>query len=236
MKYRCLLPACIAIIAASAGCRTLRLRLRAEPIPVKTYTADTLDSVRSVGFVPFTGRATGKRTTADVMEAFVTELQLLGRFHVIVARNADGSLAAPAGIRPEAPLTVDSLIHGRRESGLDAIITGEITGHRAYGSPMLGLSVKMISCKTGDVEWQASAVVDSSRAEVVARLRDYARYEQAGGGSRNEWRKLLSSPRRYAQFVSHEMLALLSEAGRNIVNEVPMDRPFSLVNATTDSQ
>jgi len=231
MKYRCFIPACIAIIATSAGCRSLRLR--AEPISVKTYTADTLDTVSSVGFVPFTGRATARATTADVMEAFVAELQLLGRFHVIVGRNADGSLAAPAGIRPEAPLTVESLIQGRRRSGLDAIITGEITQHRAYGSPLLGLDIRMISCKTGEVEWQAWAVVDSSRAEVVARLRDYARHTC---GNRNEWRKLLSSPRRYAQFVSHEMLASLSEAGRNTVNEVPMDRPFSLENVRIRSR
>ena len=236
MKYRCLIPACIAIIAASAGCKSILLRMQAEPITVKTYTAGTLDTVRNVGFVPFTGKATARRTTADVMEAFVTERQLLGRFHVIVARNNDGSITVPAGIRPEAPLTVDSLIHGRRKSGLDAIITGEITQHRAYGSPVLGLDIRMISCKTGEVEWQASALVDSSRAEVAARLRYYARHEQTGGGSRSEWRELLISPRRYAQFVSHEMLASLSKAGRNIVNEVPMERPFSLVNAPTDSQ
>ena len=229
----------VLILAAvlCGGC-ALQQAAPARPVAFNAYRAGTLGAVRTVGIVPFAGNAATPETVQTFMDVFIVELQRMGRFHVAVTREAAHRLAPPAGILPDAPLTIESLIQARRQSGLDAVIVGQITQHRPYGSPVIGLDARMVSCRTGEVEWFVSAVFDSSRPDVIERLKDYTRFDQAEGEARGAWRELLTSPRRYAQFVAHELVATLAdhESGgpARIAQEGPTERFFSWVKALPD--
>jgi hypothetical protein len=198
--------ACIGVAVALAGCQAVPPG-PATRVPIHSYCSEALAEVRTVGIMPFTGQVKPARVPEEITEAFVTQLEALGRFRVAAAREPSGRLLAPPGLTQGAALTVEGLIQARKQAGLDAVIVGRITQYQPYGSPVLGLDVQMVSCKTGEVDWSASAVFDSSRPEVLGRLKQYCRSRQPGEGASDAWRDVLASPRGYAQFVSHELVA-----------------------------
>lgn len=236
MHRRTALLACAAAIIASGGCRILPKVGEPAPVPFNSFAADTLSDVHCVGIVPFSSEAASETTAGEIAVVFATELQRLPRFRVVTARDKFGNPETPPGVDPETPSAIDSLIAARRTSGLDALLVGDITHYRAYGSPVLGVDAKMISCETGEVQWQVSAVFDSSHPEVLARMKNYRVRLEAEGAVGENRRALLDSPRNYARFVAHEIVMTLSDkpvqqhAG-TVAYEAPMVRFFSFVRS-----
>jgi len=196
---------CLALVLVPA-CEPRRCARRPTS-PVKTYSSAALREVRVIGIVPFAKGAATEDVAATVGELFASELQQAATARVVVIRDDVGHMIAPPGLQPGGQPTIDGLIRARRELGLDAVMLGEITQYRPYGSPVIGLEVRAISCKTGDTEWIGTGVFDSSSPEVADLFRWYCFTQRAEDLPLSTERQLLTSPRSYAQFVAHFVAA-----------------------------
>ena len=176
---------------------------------VRSQTSPGAAQIRTVGIVPFDAGAAPDRVALELAEVFAAQLQHLGQIRMMVLRDDAGRLIPPPGLEEGSPPTVQGLIRARRELGVDAVVYGRVTQYQPYGPPVLGLDVRMVSCKTGDTLWVASGVFDSSRPDVFGRFEEYCRTQVADGSAAATGKVALKSPRHYAQFASYEIASTL---------------------------
>jgi hypothetical protein len=103
----------------------------------------------------------------------------------------------------------ETVIEAKKRFKVDAIIFGTITHYKPYEPPILGIKVGMFSTVTGNVIWTVDTILDSSEASVVELVRNYYRVNYQRKQSLYDWKIILLSMNRYAQFVSHQVIKTL---------------------------
>ena len=199
--------ACVALLFAAilAGCAT------PETPRVATYVhADLVNfPVRRVVVVPFDGRECPVEARKTVTEALSLELQSALLCDVVPAPVADERLAAEAGLWKRGRVDPEALIEARKTYGADAFLFGTLTQYKPYDPPIVGLKVRMLSAKTGEVLWASEAVFDARRPEVRRAARETLRHEGPTDWLSGE-DMVFMSPRYFSRYAAREVVAPLS--------------------------
>jgi len=160
--------------------------------------------------LPF--RHTESGVTRSITEAFTLELEKTQALEVVSPYGAAAKTLEGLSVWEDGGVDVRALSILRRRLDVDALAIGRVTQYRPYDPPVLGLRVQVISARTGGVLWGAEGCFDAREAGVRDQMqRFHARRLDASPRSYG-WQLLLSSPRHYAQFVAHELVATF-EAG-----------------------
>ncbi len=75
--------------------------------------------------------------------------------------------------------------------------------------PVLGIKIGMFSAMSGNIMWSSDAVFDSSEASVIKLVKSYYKEHYQRKQSLYDWKIILLSMKRYAQFVAHHMVNTL---------------------------
>lgn len=140
---------------------------------------------------------------------FAAELQKLGAFEVILPPSSHARELSQGIFDENGTMDLDTAIKAHEELHADAFVIGKVTVYKPYDPPALGVRLQIISAKTGDVLWTADAVFDGSESLIRRRARKYFHRRHDGEESLFGWTIVMTSMRRYVQFVSNEILSTL---------------------------
>jgi len=150
-----------------------------------------------------------------ITAAFTLELEKKNAFDLLPPDGLQAKATDRLALWDGHCLDVRALTALRRRLKVDAIVVGHVLHYRPYDPPVLSVRVQVVSTHSGGVLWGAEGAFDAREAGVQRLMQrfHYAHLEETGRGL--GWRLLLSSPRHFAQFVAHELVATLSPDGRD---------------------
>lgn len=154
-------------------------------------------------------------------QAFARALQGALCCDLLSPAPGDERLAAESALSQRGRVDVQSLIAAQKAYLADAFLFGSVTQYKAYDPPVLGVKLRMLSARTGNLIWAADALFDSHEADVRVLATRY--YESSGLKDRLYGPDLvLMSPALYAGFVASEMVRpLAAELQREVRNGAP---------------
>jgi len=170
-----------------------------------------LRSVRRVLIVPFNYTGTDPNIAADLVNALGLQLQKSGLFEVVFGERVLKKLDDADSVWVKGVFNVDAVQEARKKFQADAIVFGTITHYYPVEPAAMGVRLQMISAETGVVLWSADAAFDSSQRAVSDAVKRYYKENYAKDYSLYGWKVVLVSTRRYADFVSHEMVRTLAD-------------------------
>lgn len=159
--------------------------------------------------LPFTVESQRDKVVDEITEAFYIELQKSAKFEIIVPQGFQDILALQNDIWNRGLIRSETIEEAKRRYKVDALIFGTITQYQPYEPPILGIKIGMFSAISGNIMWSSDAIFDSSDASVVKLVKTYYKEHYKRKQSLYEWKIILLSMKRYAQFVAYHMVDTL---------------------------
>ena len=208
MTHRvCLIP--LALLLA-LGCIPSASRQQcAKPPEVRCYRSSSLARARRRRILVLPFRYADHSASRAVTAAFALELEKGQTFEVLTPDSPEGKVAERLGVWDGGCLDVHALTALHRRSKIDAVALGHVLRYRPYDPPVLSVRVQVVSTRTGGVLWGVEGAFDARDAGVQQLMEQFYDTQLAMSRRGLGWRLLLSSPRHFAQFVAHELVATL---------------------------
>jgi hypothetical protein len=159
--------------------------------------------------LPFTIESRRDKVVDEVTDAFYIELQKSAKFDVVVPQGFEDILAQQKDIWNRGLIMPETLVEAKKRYQVEAIIFGTITQYQPYEPPVLGIKIGMFSALSGNIMWSSDAIFDSSEASVIKLVKSYHKKHYQRNQSLYDWKIILVSMKRYAQFVAHHMVGTL---------------------------
>ena len=200
------------------GCVELFAPAPRQPIRINTYRSRLLGQLgrQRVLILPF--RHLEQEAAQGITEAFALELEKAQIVEVISPEGPAARLLERLAVWNNGGRDIHCLNTLRQQYKVGAVAVGCVTQYRPYDPPVLGLRVQVISTRTGSVLWGAEGCFDAREASVQAEMeRFYKDYLEVEGRAYG-WKLLLTSPRHYAQFVAHQLVATFAPPRRVVAS------------------
>ena len=159
--------------------------------------------------LPFTIESQRDKVVDEVTDAFYIELQKSGKFEIIVPQGFQDILSQQNDIWNRGLIRAETIEEAKKRYKVDAILFGTITQYQPYEPPVLGIKIGMFSAVSGNIMWSSDAIFDSSDASVIKLVKTYYKEHYKRNQSLYDWKIILLSMKRYAQFVAYHMVDTL---------------------------
>jgi curli biogenesis system outer membrane secretion channel CsgG len=171
------LISCGMIIACLAGCASPDERyFMSTDTDANVYVSPSVGgNLSKVAIMPF--KAPTELIGSSVSDMFVTEILRSGRYE-LVERNQMGNVLnesemALSGLSESKAVEVGNMM------GADGVIIGtvseyETVAHRGRAIPVVGVSARLIDCKTGKIVWSVDLADRADSASIT--LSEHARH------------------------------------------------------------
>lgn len=110
-----------------------------------------------------------------------------------------------------ASYSIKELAEIRKQLKADAVIFGYISQYIPYPHMMLGLHLKMVDLRTGQLLWALEQVWDSTDRRVERRMKIFYERSMRDGYEPFGWRLMITSPKAFNKFVVDEVAQTLPE-------------------------
>lgn len=188
----------IAGITWLAGCATDGVEAYFSEVDPKTnvFVAPTVPHVEKVAIMPF--KAPTELIGTSVSDMFVTELLRMSRFELVersqMANVLNESELALAGLSESKAAEVGNMM------GADAVLIGTVDEYnniarRGHSIPVVGISVRMIDCKSGRVLCSMDLAKRASNGDIT--LSEQARIvvHNMAAGLYQKWKRTRMQPK-----------------------------------------
>jgi TolB-like protein len=223
-RARILIAASAAALAAGCGTTGPDAYFRAAPSRASVYVAAVPSPIEKIAVMPF--KAPTELIGSAVSDLFGTELLRSGRYTCVersqMAQVLSETELAMAGVSVDKALKVGTMV------GADGVVLGTVdeyslVAQRGRSIPVVGVTVRLIDCRTGSVMWSADF---AGRAEDSATtLPEQARkviHEIASGLYQN-WRVQRRIPRGQAAAIARVESNPHAPVRRNVVPDSATD-------------
>jgi hypothetical protein len=160
--------------------------------------------------VPFAAPACSPEASRMATAAVAMAIQSTLCCDTLLPAEGDERLAAESALWQRGRVDVESLIVAQKAYLADAFLFGTVTQYKPYDPPVLGLKLRMLSARTGDVIWAADALFNAQENDV--RLLAERHFQDSGLKDRLYGPDLLlMSPKLFAEFVAAQIVRPLGE-------------------------
>ena len=159
--------------------------------------------------LPFTIESQRDKVVDEVTDAFYIELQKSAKFDIVIPQGFQDILSQQKDIWNRGLIRPETIVEAKKRYKVEAIIFGTITQYHPYEPPVLGIKIGMFSALSGNIMWSSDAIFDSSEASVIKLVKSYHKEHYQRKQSLYDWKIILLSMKRYAQFVAHHMVDTL---------------------------
>ena len=168
----------------------------------------SLSSVGRVVVVELNNNSNYPEISNDVTEKLYQALQKKQIFGLTVVRQ-DDSVWRSLQLDLESRYTLDQIITVRETLKCDAVLLGTITEFRPYPHMIIGLRLKLLDLRDGDLLWALEQVWDSADKTTEYRIKDYFRAHKRSGYEPLQEKLASVSPLEFIKFVSYEVAETL---------------------------
>lgn len=171
MKHLPYLILLAALVVVACGCETMTIY---PPTQWNFYRGPNGDvyRIKRVCFVQLAENTGYPDIARRMTQSLKQALQERGMFHVDVVR-ADHPDLRDLDLTKREPYTIRELAQMRQDLHCDAILFGQITHFQPYPSQQVGLYLRLIDLRDGQLVWAIDDVWDTTQRETVARIRRY---------------------------------------------------------------
>jgi len=153
---RKILPGCLAVLVAAAGCATPHGGRATFHDPNMDFSL-----ARSVAVLPFANLTTTARADDRVRDVFMTMLQATGALYVLPPGEVARGISRIALPNPVAP-TAEEVVRLAKNLEVDVVITGSVLEYGEVRSAsatanVVSVSAQMMEGQTGRVVWSTAA-------------------------------------------------------------------------------
>jgi len=208
-------------LAVSVVCASLG-GCAAEPYKLRHYLSSQREvlGVTRVVFIEFSQGTGYPSETRAMTEAVFRALQHKD-FHLDVIRPTDPACRDLNMDQLEA-FSIAQLDEIRRALKCDAVLFGRMTDFKPYPKLQVGLFMKLMNLRSGELVWAIEHIWDSTDKVVEQRVNYFFDKEMRSGYGPHKGRLALISPRMFQKFVAWEVAKtipsraeLAEEARRN---------------------
>jgi hypothetical protein len=174
--------------------------------------------------VPFASPASAPEAGSMATAALAMAIQEMLCCDTVLPAADDERLAAESILWQSGRVDVESLIVAQKAYLADAFLFGTVTQYKPYDAPVLGLKLRMLSARTGDVIWAAEALYNAHERDVRLLAERY--FENSGLKDRLYGADLvLMSPKLFAEFVAAQVVRPLGKELHRNHDLASADRP-----------
>jgi len=168
----------------------------------------SLTTIGRVAIVELDNNSSYPAISADVTEKLYQALQKRQIFGLTVVRQNDPSWRS-LQLDPGSKYTLDQLVAIRETLKCDAVLLGTITEFRPYPHMTIGLRLKLLDLRDGQLLWAIEQVWDSADKTTDYRIRDYFRSQKRPGYAPLHEQLAAVSSIEFIKFVSYEVAETL---------------------------
>lgn len=167
-----------------------------------------LSAVGRVALVELSNDSSYPQISADVTEALFLALQKKQVFGLTIVSQQDPSWRSLQMDR-ESQYNLEQLLATRKVLKCDAILVGAITEYQPYPHLTIGLRMKLIDLKDGDLLWALEQVWDAADKATECRIRKYFQREMRSGSAPLSQQLIAVSSLKFVKFVAYEVAETL---------------------------
>jgi hypothetical protein len=168
----------------------------------------SLSAVGRVVIVELNNNSSYPEISNDVTEKMYQALQKKQIFGLTVVRQ-DEPLWRSLQVDLDSKYTLDQIIAIHETLKCDALLLGTITEFRPYPHMIIGLRLKILDLRDGQLLWALEQVWDSADKTTEYRIKDYFRSQKRSGYAPLQERLASVSSLEFIKFVSYEVAETL---------------------------
>jgi len=214
----------VLLFILSSGCRLVR------PVVPETghYYLDRNANFSSVGKVvvfEFSNNSNNVNIPMTLTHAVTEALQKKHLF-TVKSFSRDNPSWRKLDIDNKASYSMEELSLIRKQLGADAILFGSISRYRSFPHLTLGVHLKMVDLRSGELLWAIEQLWDSTDRYVERRMKKYYKEHMRSGYEPMSWEVLITSPKAFNKFVVFEIAQtfdMISRYGKEHLSSEKME-------------
>jgi hypothetical protein len=164
-----------------------------------------LSAVKSVCLVELQNKTIYPQISGDITESLHQSLQKKQRFNLLLLRQADPAWQT-LEVKPDSAYTLEQLLAARKLLGTDALFMGTVTSYSPYPRMAIGLQLKLVDLRTGQVVWAIEQIWDSADKATQERIKKYFEKQLRSDFSTIGEQLATLSPINFIKFVTYEVI------------------------------
>ena len=202
---RCIVLPLLAVLLA--GCRAHQ-----SPAPSAAYyylnPSKTLTGVGRVAIVEMENNSSYPQVSADVTSALFQALQKKQVFGLTIVHRDEPSWRS-LQLEGNSTYGREQMLSIRDALKCDGLLVGTITEFRPFPHMAVGLRLKLLDLRDGQLLWALEQVWDSADKTTEKRIKDYFKSEKRDGFAPLNEQLATVSPLEFIRFVSFEVAETL---------------------------
>lgn len=167
-----------------------------------------LNTVGRVAIVELDNDSSYPQISTDVTESLFQALQKKQVFGLTIIRQDDPSWRS-LQLELDKTYTLDQILAIRQTLKCDGVLVGTITEFRPYPHLAIGLRLKLLDLRDGQLLWALEQVWDTADKTTENRIKKYFRSEKRSGFAPMHDRLATVSSLEFIKFVSYEVAGTL---------------------------
>jgi hypothetical protein len=172
-------------------------------------TTKNLQTIRTVCLVELHNNTAYPQISGDVTESLYQALQKQHLFGLSLLRQND-VLWRNLQIHPDSAYTLEQLLATRKMLAVDAVLIGTVTSYTPYPHMAMGLQLKLIDLRDGQVAWAMEQVWDTADKTTEERIKKYFERELRPGFSPLGEQLAMLSSINFVRFVTYDVAETFS--------------------------
>jgi hypothetical protein len=187
------------------------------PPPANYYYRNpnkNMSLIGKVGIVELDNKSSYPQASADITEALFQTLQKKQLFSLTIIHQKDPAWRS-LQLELDSAYTLEQLLAIRKTLECDAVLIGTITEFKPYPHMAVGLRLKLMDLKDGQLLWALEQIWDTADKTTERRIKDYFKRQMRAGFDPLREQLVTISPIRFVKFVAYEVGETLQPYSQN---------------------
>ncbi len=180
-----------------------------------------LSDIGRVAIVELANDSGYPQISTDLTDALYQSLQKKQLFSLSIIRQNNPAWQS-LQLDQDSTYTLEQLFAIRKTLKRDAILIGTVTKYTPYPHMAVGLRVRLVDLKDGELLWGVERIWDSSDKITEYQIENYYKRQIRSGFAPLRERLAIMSQRKFLEFVTYETAETLRPRTQN-------NRPFTIV-------
>jgi curli biogenesis system outer membrane secretion channel CsgG len=163
-----------------------------------------ISTIKSVCLVELQNKTSYPQISEDVTESLNQSLQKKQCFTLSLLKQTDAAWKA-LEVKPDSAYTLEQLMTAHKLVGTDALLIGTITSYSPYPRMAMGLQLKLVDLRTGQVVWAIQQIWDAADKATQERIKRYFDQQLRTDFSPIGEQLATLSPINFIKFITYEV-------------------------------